>query len=59
MLTWGTQVHVDGRVRVAIRIMQEVVRIEPKAISARAVLANCQADIGLHEADRIIAAPGS
>ena len=49
MVGEGNQAYVDGRVQDAIRIMQEVIRIEPKAISAWAVLANCQADMGLHD----------
>jgi len=49
MVGEGNQAYVDGRVQEAIRIMQEVIRIEPKALSAWAVLANCQADMGLHD----------
>jgi len=49
MVGEGNQAYVDGRVQDAIRIMQEVIRIEPKAISAWAVLANCQTDMGLHD----------
>lgn len=49
MVGEGNQAYVDGRIQDAIRIMQEVIRIEPKAISAWAVLANCQADMGLHD----------
>ena len=49
MVGEGNQAYVDGRVQDAVRIMQEVIRIEPKAISAWAVLANCQADMGLHD----------
>lgn len=49
MVGEGNQAYVDGKIQDAIRIMQEVIRIEPKAISAWAVLANCQADMGLHD----------
>ena len=49
MVGEGNQAYVDGRVQDAIRVMQEVIRIEPRAISAWAVLANCQADMGLHD----------
>lgn len=49
MVGEGNQAYVDGRVQDAVRIMQEVIRIEPKAVSAWAVLANCQADMGLHD----------
>jgi len=49
MVGEGNQAYVDGRVQDAIHIMQEVIRIEPKAISAWAVLANCQTDMGLHD----------
>ena len=40
---------IDERVRVPIHVTQEVIRIGPKAIPARAVLANCQADMELHD----------
>ena len=49
MVGEGNQAYVDGKTQDAIRIMQEVIRIEPKAISAWAVLANCQTDMGLHD----------
>ena len=48
MVREGSQAYVDGRVQDAVRMIQEVIRIEPKAISAWAVLANCQADMGLN-----------
>lgn len=40
----GNQAYVDNNVPEAIRIMQEVIRIEPRAVSAWSVLAQCQAD---------------
>jgi len=46
MIGEGNQAYVDGERSDAIRIMQEVIRIEPKAISAWAVLANCQDEMG-------------
>lgn len=49
MVGEGNQAYVDGRVQDAICIMQEVIRIEPKAISPWAVLANCQDEMGLHD----------
>ena len=49
MVGEGNRAYVDGRVQEAIRVMQEVIRIESRAISAWAVLANCQTDMGLHD----------
>ncbi|KAH7927002.1 TPR-like protein [Leucogyrophana mollusca] len=42
----GNQAYVDNDLPGAIRIMQEVIRIEPRASSAWAVLAQCYADTG-------------
>ncbi|KAF7979955.1 hypothetical protein HWV62_40398 [Athelia sp. TMB] len=41
----GNQAFVDGDIPATIRIMQEVIRIEPRAASAWAVLAQCYADL--------------
>ena len=49
MVGEGNQAYVDSRTQDAIRIMQEVIRIEPKVTSAWAVLASCQDDMGLHD----------
>ncbi|KAF9241292.1 hypothetical protein BU15DRAFT_73419 [Melanogaster broomeanus] len=40
----GNQAYVDGNLADAIRVMQEVIRIEPRAISAWTVLAQCYED---------------
>ncbi|KAF8060194.1 hypothetical protein FPV67DRAFT_1513697 [Lyophyllum atratum] len=40
----GNQAYVDSNIPEAIRIMQEVIRIEPRAASAWSVLAQCYAD---------------
>ncbi|KAI9512391.1 TPR-like protein [Russula earlei] len=42
----GNQAYVDGRIQQSIQIMQEVIRIEPRAMSAWSVLANCYHDLG-------------
>ena len=49
LLSQGNQAYVDGRVQDAIRIMEEVIRIEPKAISAWAALTGCRADMGCQD----------
>ncbi|KDQ49967.1 hypothetical protein JAAARDRAFT_42458 [Jaapia argillacea MUCL 33604] len=41
----GNQAYVDGDVPETIRIMQEVIRIEPRASSAWSVLAQCYEDM--------------
>ncbi|KAJ7666264.1 hypothetical protein DFH06DRAFT_1470427 [Mycena polygramma] len=41
----GNQAYVDGNMPEAIRIMLEVIRIEPRAASAWAVLAQCHEDL--------------
>ena len=41
----GNQAFVDGDTQAAMRIMQEVIRIEPRASSAWSVLANCYIDL--------------
>ncbi|KAG6826536.1 hypothetical protein H0H92_015434, partial [Tricholoma furcatifolium] len=41
----GNQAYVDNNLLEAIRIMQEVIRIEPRAASAWSVLAQCYADM--------------
>lgn len=40
----GNQAYVDNNIPEATRIMQEVIRIEPRATSAWTVLAQCYAD---------------
>ncbi|KAL4078076.1 hypothetical protein J3A83DRAFT_4356769 [Scleroderma citrinum] len=40
----GNQAYVDNNLAEAIRVMQEVIRIEPRAISAWTVLAQCYED---------------
>ncbi|KAG1750557.1 uncharacterized protein EDB91DRAFT_1108147 [Suillus paluster] len=40
----GNQAYVDGNIPDAIRIMQEVIRIEPRASSAWSVIAQCYED---------------
>ncbi|TFK37274.1 hypothetical protein BDQ12DRAFT_736397 [Crucibulum laeve] len=42
----GNQAYVDNDLSEAIRIMQEVIRIEPRAVSAWSVLAQCYEDEG-------------
>ncbi|THH04363.1 hypothetical protein EW145_g5576 [Phellinidium pouzarii] len=42
----GNTAYVDGNPQEAIRIMTEVIRIEPRAISAWNVLATCHRDLG-------------
>lgn len=42
----GNQAYVDNDVPEAIRVMQEVIRIEPRASSAWSVLAQCYSDMG-------------
>ncbi|KAI0031922.1 TPR-like protein [Vararia minispora EC-137] len=42
----GNQAYVDGNVTKATRIMQEVIRIEPRAPAPWSVLANCYSDLG-------------
>ena len=46
MIGAGNQAFVDNNIPEAVRIMQEVIRIEPRAISAWSVLANCYEDMG-------------
>ncbi|KAH9921621.1 TPR-like protein [Fomitopsis serialis] len=41
----GNQAYVDGDVQETLRIMQEVIRIEPRAAQAWSVLAQCYADM--------------
>ncbi|KAF5378579.1 hypothetical protein D9615_007122 [Tricholomella constricta] len=41
----GNQAYVDNNLPEAVRIMQEVIRIEPRAASAWSVLAQCYADM--------------
>ena len=41
----GNQAFIDGRAQESIQIMQEVIRIEPRAMSAWSVLANCHHDL--------------
>jgi hypothetical protein len=45
----GNQAYVDNNTADAARIMQEVIRIEPRAASAWTVLAQCYTDLGEHE----------
>ena len=42
----GNQAYVDNDIPETIRIMQEVIRIEPRAGSAWSVLAQCHEDTG-------------
>ena len=47
----GNTAYVDGNLEEAIRIMLEVIRIEPRALSGWSVLATCFRDMGKqHEA---------
>ncbi|KAJ3795759.1 hypothetical protein GGU11DRAFT_209264 [Lentinula aff. detonsa] len=48
----GNQAFVDNNLPEAIRIMQEVIRIEPRAASAWSVLAQCYED--MHQKDRAL-----
>jgi general transcription factor 3C polypeptide 3 (transcription factor C subunit 4) len=41
----GNSAYVDSNISEAIRIMQEVIRIEPRAVSAWSVLAQCYVDL--------------
>lgn len=45
MIGEGNQAFVDDNTQEAIRIMQEVIRIEPRATAAWSVLANCYDDM--------------
>jgi general transcription factor 3C polypeptide 3 (transcription factor C subunit 4) len=45
----GNQAYVDGNLSEAIRIMQEVIRIEPRAPAAWSVLAKCYEDAKEHQ----------
>lgn len=45
----GNQAYVDANVPETIRIMQEVIRIEPRAAPAWSVLAQCHGDMGESE----------
>lgn len=40
----GNQAYIDNNLTEAIRVMQEVIRIEPRAIAAWTVLAQCYED---------------
>ena len=42
----GNQAYIDANIPETIRIMQEVIRIEPRAASAWSVLAQCYEDMG-------------
>jgi len=46
MIGEGNQAFVDANTTEAVRIMQEVIRIEPRATAAWSVLANCYDDMG-------------
>lgn len=41
----GNQAYIDNNLTEAIRVMQEVIRIEPRAIPAWTVLAQCHEDM--------------
>ncbi|KAF8332446.1 hypothetical protein F5887DRAFT_996848 [Amanita rubescens] len=45
----GNQAYVDNDLPEAIRIMQEVIRIEPRAVAAWSVLAQCYSDTNQQE----------
>ncbi|OJA08708.1 hypothetical protein AZE42_08889 [Rhizopogon vesiculosus] len=45
----GNQAYVDGNIPKAIRTMQEVIRIEPRASSAWSVIAQCYEDSNEHQ----------
>lgn len=49
MIGEGNQAFVDNNTPEAIRIMQEVIRIEPRATAAWSVLANCYEDMNQSE----------
>lgn len=49
MIGAGNQAFVDNNIPEAIRIMQEVIRIEPRATAAWSVLANCYEDMNQSE----------
>ena len=42
----GNQAYIDNNVSETVRIMQEVIRIEPRAGTAWSVLAQCYEDLG-------------
>ncbi|RDX56401.1 TPR-like protein [Lentinus brumalis] len=42
----GNQAYIDGNVQEAVRVMQEVIRIEPRAPQPWKVLAQCHDDMG-------------
>ncbi|KAI0063565.1 TPR-like protein [Artomyces pyxidatus] len=46
LLGEGNQAYIDSNLQESIRIMQEVIRIEPRAQSAWTGLANCYEDLG-------------
>ncbi|KAM6492840.1 TPR-like protein [Amanita muscaria] len=48
----GNQAYVDNNIPDAMRIMQEVIRIEPKAVAAWSVLAQCYSD--MHQEERAL-----
>lgn len=52
MIGEGNQAFVDNNTPEAIRIMQEVIRIEPRATAAWSVLANCYED--MHQSERAL-----
>ncbi|KAF7316423.1 hypothetical protein MIND_00161200 [Mycena indigotica] len=45
----GNQAYVDGNIPETIRLMLEVIRIEPRAASPWSVLAQCHDDMGQHQ----------
>ncbi|KAL0577198.1 transcription factor TFIIIC subunit tfc4 [Marasmius crinis-equi] len=45
----GNQAFVDGDSQTAIKVMQEVIRIEPRAAGAWTVLAQCYEELGQHD----------
>jgi hypothetical protein len=49
MIGEGNQAYVDSKIPEAVRIMQDVIRIEPRAASAWSVLAQCHADMNEHQ----------
>jgi general transcription factor 3C polypeptide 3 (transcription factor C subunit 4) len=49
MIGQGNQAFVDANTPEAIRIMQEVIRIEPRATAAWSVLANCYDEMNQKE----------
>ena len=44
----GNTAYVDGNLEEAIRIMLEVIRIEPRALSAWSLLSTCFREMGKH-----------